>query len=316
MASHSACAPSSALQCGHIKFMETKDYKSKDSRQSTMVDRVKGIFDMFAMRLPGAGQTFLKEKAIISRMVYPAGPRTQIHKTAAPVAGQSMEEHQMFVQTWTKAMTACTDIDVIGFPVWEEAIFKMLQPIYPELQAIFSNYAQSIAGGSLQKSTLLAVTMQDNELASFCRDSGLITEKFSIARVQSIFRDVAGTFQETSAVGGTAESGQGGGSGNFTGGIHMAGEKRTVGWMLHSFLVSTGCPLDLPLPLGAGFLVLLLLMALNRANPKLGSVGEVRGRTRLRPSCPSSHHAPLSPSLRAFPYIPLSLPRRPARHFC
>merc|ERR1719473_2566299 len=210
-----------------------------------MVERVNGIFDMFALRLPGAGQSFLKEKAVISRMLYPAGPRTSIARTAGPVAGQSMEEHQMFVQTWTKAMTACTDIDVIGFPVWEEAIFKMLQPIYPELQAIFSNYAQSIAGGSLQKSTLLAVTMQDNELASFCRDSGLITEKFSIARVQSIFRDVAGTFQETSAVGGTAESGQGGGSGNFTGGIHMA-----------------------------GFLVLLLLMALNRANPKLGSVGE------------------------------------------
>merc|ERR1719454_501142 len=26
--------------CGHIKFMETKDYKSKDSKQSTMVERV------------------------------------------------------------------------------------------------------------------------------------------------------------------------------------------------------------------------------------------------------------------------------------
>ena len=55
--------------CGHIKFYETKDYKSKDSKTSTMVERVKGIFDMFALRLPGAGQSFLKEKAIISRML-------------------------------------------------------------------------------------------------------------------------------------------------------------------------------------------------------------------------------------------------------
>jgi len=231
--------------CGHIKFMETKDYASKDSQKSTMVQRVCGIFDMFAMRLPGAGQTFLKEKAIISRMVYPAGPRTKIANTAGPVAGQSAEEHKAFVATWKSAMTACTDIDVIGFPVWEEDIFKMLQPVYPELQAIFSNYAQSIAGGSLQKTSLLAVTMQDNELASFCRDAGLINEKFSIARVQSIFRDVAGTFDETSGIGKTAESGQGGGTGNSCAGIHMA-----------------------------GFIVLLLLMALNRANPKLGSVGQ------------------------------------------
>ena len=53
--------------CGHIKFMETGTYKSKDSRQSTMEDRVKGIFDMFAMRLPGAGQSFLSSRCSSSR---------------------------------------------------------------------------------------------------------------------------------------------------------------------------------------------------------------------------------------------------------
>ena len=56
---------------------------------------------------------------------------------------------------------------------WEEAVFLIVQENFEELSAVFSFYAQSIAGGSLQATTLLAVTLQDNELASFCRDTGL-----------------------------------------------------------------------------------------------------------------------------------------------
>ena len=57
------------------------------------------------------------------------------------------------------------------------------------------NYAQSISGGSLQTSAVAATTMQDNELVSFCRDAGLITEKFSNARVQSLMKDVGNAFK-------------------------------------------------------------------------------------------------------------------------
>ena len=66
-----------------------------------------------------------------------------------------------------------------------------------------------------------------------------------LARVQSLFKDVANAFAATKTTGGTASSGQGGGSGVYSEGIHMP-----------------------------GFLVLLFLMSLNRANPKLGRVGE------------------------------------------
>jgi len=89
------------------------------------------------------------------------------------------------------------------------------------------------------------VTMQDNELASFCRDTGILTDKFPIARVQSLFKDVANAFAATKTIGSTAKNGQGGGSGVYSEGIHMP-----------------------------AFIVLMLLMALNRANPKLGRVGE------------------------------------------
>ena len=128
---------------------------------------------------------------------------------------------------------------MIGFPLWEEAVFKLLQPVFGELQAIFSNYAQSISGGSLQTTTLQAVTLQDNELVSFCRDAGLITEKLTNARVQSMMKDVANAFAATRTTGATADKGQGGGTGVYSAGIHMP-----------------------------AFLVLLLLIALNRANPK------------------------------------------------
>ena len=56
---------------------------------------------------------------------------------------------------------------------------------------------------------------------------------------------MSNAFRETSTVGKTAKSGQGGGTGVYSEGIHMP-----------------------------AFLVLLLLIALNRANPKLGQVGE------------------------------------------
>ena len=215
--------------CGHIKYAEVQG--------STMADRVRGAYDNLLGKRT--------EKEVISDVIYPPPPRTKVADTAGPLGGQADEQHQLFVSTWKEAMKACLVIDVIGFPVWEEAIFLLLQPIFDELQSIFSHYAQSIAGGSLQKTTLLTVTLQDNELISFCRDSGLINEQFSNARVQSLFKDVSNAFAATKSFGETAGAGQGGGSGVYSEGIHMP-----------------------------GFLVLLLMIALNRANPKLGRVGE------------------------------------------
>ena len=215
--------------CGHIKYIEVKG--------STMAGRAAGALDNYL--------GVRSEKAVISQMLYPPAPRTQIAETARPMAGMPKQQHELFIATWKSAMAACLEIDVIGFPLWEEAVFKMLHKVFDELQAIFSNYSQSIAGGSLQATTLQTATMQDNELIAFCRDSGLITEKFSNARVQSLFKDVANAFAATKTTGGTASNGQGGGTGVYSAGIHMP-----------------------------AFVVLLLLIALNRANPKLGQVGE------------------------------------------
>ena len=157
---------------------------------------------------------------------------------------------------------------MIGFPLWEEAVFKLLQPVFGELQAIFSNYAQSISGGSLQTTTLQAVTLQDNELVSFCRDAGLITEKLTNARVQSMMKDVANAFAATRTTGATADKGQGGGTGVYSAGIHMP-----------------------------AFLVLLLLIALNRANPK-------REPLALRPSPHAVIERPWLPVIER-PWLPL-----------
>jgi hypothetical protein len=234
--------------CGHIRYAECKG--------SSMADRVAGILDNYLGKR--------NERDVLSDVLYPPPPRTQIAQTAGPMPGQALETHQLFVNTWKEAMKGCLQIDVIGFPTyprsgsnhgrvplaalmrvpcssphppwdptprvdrWEEAVFLIVQENFEELSAVFSFYAQSIAGGSLQATTLLAVTLQDNELASFCRDTGLLNEHFTIARVQALYKDVSHAFSAGSA------------GGVYSEGIHMP-----------------------------AFLVLLLQMALNRSNPKL-----------------------------------------------
>ena len=215
--------------CGHVKYMQVPG--------ATMAQRVAGSLDNYLGKKT--------ERDVITAVLYPPPVRTAIADTAPALPGQPDELHDIFVTTWKEAMKGCLVIDVIGFPVWEEEVFKLVQKHYGELSAVFTHYAQSIAGGSLQKTTLLTVTMQDNELASFCRDAGLLTEQLTIARVQSLFKDVANAFAATKTTGKTASNGQGGGSGVYSEGIHMP-----------------------------AFIVLLLLIALNRANPKLGRVGE------------------------------------------
>ena len=233
--------------CGHIKYMEVKGSK--------MADRVAGILDNYLLPLPGQlpdpksqynGRT---ERQVVSEVLYPSPPRTKIAETAKRLTGQPNETHQAFLATWRVAMNACLEVDVIGFPIWEEAVFKLLQANFEELQAIFSNYAQSVTGGSLQASTKEAITLQDNELVSMCRDAGLVTEKLSNARVQSLMKDVAGAFKPEKGTGGT---------GVYSEGIAMP-----------------------------AFIVLLLLIALNRANPKLGETGftGLAGVTVPLPDC-------------------------------
>ena len=218
--------------CGHMKYVEVKG--------STMSQRVAGALDNYIGRDANEmaiGDTGGRsEKQVLSEILYPAPPRTQIAKTAKPPSGMPAEQHALFLTTWKGAMDACLDIDVIGFPLWEEAVFKLMQANFDEIASIFANYSQSISGGSLQASALQATTMQDNELISFCRDAGLINEKFSNARVQSLMKDVGHAFK---GAGGT------GGSGVYSEGIALP-----------------------------AFFVLLLLIALNRANPKLGQIGE------------------------------------------
>ena len=124
------------------------------------------------------------EQDVLTDCLFPTPPRNDFYRSSKPAG--TKEAHAVFIKCWEEMIIT----DIVGFPIWEEEVFKLLQPNFEELSAIFAQYAQSITGGKLQASTWLAVTLQENELASFCRDAGLITQEFSIARVQSLYKDL------------------------------------------------------------------------------------------------------------------------------
>jgi hypothetical protein len=126
------------------------------------------------------------EQDVLTDALFPEPPRNKFFEKANPAVTGGPQLHAQFVNCWKEMVIT----DIVGFPVWEEAVFKLLQPNFEEIYGIFANYAQSITGGQLQSTAWQAVTLQENELASFCRDSGLITAEFSIARVQSLYKDL------------------------------------------------------------------------------------------------------------------------------
>uniref|UniRef100_A0A7S2CRY1 EF-hand domain-containing protein n=1 Tax=Haptolina brevifila TaxID=156173 RepID=A0A7S2CRY1_9EUKA len=142
----------------------------------TLGQCVEGAFDQVLGRK--------NEQDVLTDALFPEPPRNGFYKASKPVT--TKEAHAIFIQCWEEMVIT----DIVGFPLWEEAVFNLLQPNFEEISAIFAQYAQSITGGKLQASTWLAVTLQENELASFCRDAGLITQEFSIARVQSLYKDL------------------------------------------------------------------------------------------------------------------------------
>ena len=99
---------------------------------------------------------------------------------------------------------------------------SLLPPFLFQVSSIFFAYAKATGAGAAVSSVRMDETMQENELASLVRDTGLATEAFPIGRIHTLYKSVA-----------------------------------------------TNDQLTLP-----GFVNLLLLIAVHRANPKFGTVGK------------------------------------------
>merc|ERR1719305_1359682 len=74
---------------------------------------------------------------------------------------------------------------VLGFPMWEEGVFKLFAKHFPELQSIFQQYAKSGAAGS--GSAVSALTMQKTELTNLALDCELCNAQFTDARLTTIY---------------------------------------------------------------------------------------------------------------------------------
>jgi len=190
--------------CGHIKFEEVGPMS-------------------LAQRVSGLMANYLCEKdevVVLTEVLVPKVERFTGFSQASPLAGQTLAAHSLFIETW-KALDLSR---VVGFPAWEKEVFELLQPCFEQVSAVFFSYAKAVGAGSSSSSSTLDETMQENELASLVRDTGLATDTFPLARVNTLYAQVSG-------------------------------EKRND---------------QLTLP---GFVTLLVLIALHRANPKLGSAG-------------------------------------------
>jgi hypothetical protein len=131
---------------------------------------------------------------------------------------------------------------VFGFPTWEKEVFTLFEASFAELSSVFDYYAKSGTAGSSSAGT--AMTMQQTELQNLALDCGLSNEQFSMTRVINIFKradQVDDTFVASKAnknviLGQTAKGGD-------------------RGLQLHEFFEC------------------LVMLALQKANPKFGSVG-------------------------------------------
>jgi hypothetical protein len=195
--------------------------------------------DLYA-RVAGILGNYLREtdeQFVISEAVVPK-PERYDPKSSAALKSQDSLEHKRWLATWTKMDLS----HVFGFPAWEKEVFLLLQGSFPELASIFAYYARSGSAGS--GSAKSAETMQQTELQTLAIDVGLNSAKFSMTRVINIFKradQVDDTFVASKAnknviLGQTAKGGD-------------------RGLQLHEFFEC------------------LVMLALQKANPKFGSVG-------------------------------------------
>jgi len=87
----------------------------------------------------------------------------------------------LFLTVWQKMDLS----HVFGFPTFEQGVFALLYKSFGELASIFTFYAKSGTAGSTSANALL--TIQQTELQKLALDCQLCNEQFSMTRVINVF---------------------------------------------------------------------------------------------------------------------------------
>ena len=146
-----------------------------------------------------------------------------------------------------------------GFPTFEEGVFAVLNDNFSELNSIFSQYAKSGTAGSSSMNSLL--TMQTTEFTNLALDCGICTDEFTDARLNTVFLR-ADQVDEKAAITVSATGDEGDGSGKVMSAVRQGDH----GLQIHEFFEA------------------LVAVALYRANPDLGELGELDASDPL-PGC-------------------------------
>ena len=208
---------------GHIKYEEIDEMSLADRLQAS-VDNWLVVRD---------------EQAVIDDHCVPPPPRYDFRGLSKPLKGQEDKEHTRLVETYAKMDLG----HVFGFPLWEEATFGVLQRSFGELVSIFTEYAKSGSAGS--GSAKATMTMQSTELTNLSLDCEIPTDKFKMARVNTIFQRADQVDDTLVADRGDKRKMKG-----------KSAEAGDHGLELHEFLEC------------------LIMLAFQRANPDFGAVGQ------------------------------------------
>ena len=112
----------------------------------------------------------MDEEAVVALATYIRAERYDFATLAKPLAGQNAAAHAKWIDCWSRV--ECMDME--GFPLWEEELHNLMQPLFGELSTIFLAYCRSIS----EDSAADAMEMSMDEFHDFVVDVGLETKKY------------------------------------------------------------------------------------------------------------------------------------------
>ena len=154
--------------CGHVKYEEVEGM--------TLKQRVAGIAANFL------GDR--DEQQVLTHALVPPIERFDCTRVEPP-AGLEAEKHARFISCWQSIDLA----RVVGFPLWEKAVFHLLHRAFGDISSIFAAYAgRADAAHEGLASTHAVDTLPQSTLTSLALDCGLATEAFPMVCVQAVFQ--------------------------------------------------------------------------------------------------------------------------------
>jgi hypothetical protein len=139
------------------------------------VDKYKGVKEMSpAQAVKALMQNMLgeaEEEEVVIAATYIHAERFDAERIAKPLPSDGPGDFEKWMDCWKRIEI----MDMHHWPLWEDDVFNMLQPLFKELQLIFLAYTRSISEDSAED----AMEMDMGEFHDFVVDVGLETKQYT-----------------------------------------------------------------------------------------------------------------------------------------